>query len=261
MTHFIASILRATLCAVFAIALSGVPLRAESNEETAATVVEAAELDDRSLESQLLAGSRRSVEKVIVETDEPTMLTNVPLWVCYVRDLEHLVIKENQINQLPDCLKNHAGTLRILEIEKNEIDNLGPLSTILPNLEMLELTDVRLNDGFTFAYSPTIEFLTIDGAEFAATSPLNIHNNPRLETLKIENSVVQGLDRNIGFLGNLPNLTTLSLRGNNLTLEPAGLAFLPKLRTLDAGGNNFSAITRDRITSTLLASPTVVVSF
>lgn len=210
--------------------------------------------------AEVLAQPRLPQSTIELRSGEPDRLSAVPDYVCYVQNLQTLILQENNVAKLETCLSNLGPSLRTLQIVNNPINALGDLPLTFPGLETLLLEGVPLGKGINVSGSDAIRRVQIDRCEIGSAS-LNINMNPNLQSLTISScNLTDTAVRGPQFLGGLSGLEFLSLRNNQLTAIPTGLPFLLNLRTLDLSGNAFTDQQKALIRG-IFANREVVINF
>lgn len=137
-------------------------------------------------------------------------LTQIPDWIGDLNCLETLNINVNNLNKLPVSI-GALSYLRELSLWKNELIHLP--STI-GNLANLEILNLRLNQ---------LKSLPKTIGSLSSLQELNLHDN-HLTHLPLS-------------IGDLKNLKNLNLSWNRFKILPRSIGYLPSLKVLDLERN------------------------
>lgn len=138
--------------------------------------------------------------------------TVFPSFILKNRDLEVLLLRENQIECIPDSIDN-LTRLKKLDLSNNQLKALPNNIGKLESLNILNLYDNNL-----------------------MTIPDSIGSLTSLKKLVLTSNRLQRLPESIG---NLTDLEQLSLRSNELSSLPSTLVNLKNLKSLDLSNNRF----------------------
>ena len=160
-------------------------------------------------------------------------LSELPPDVCDHVELETLLIADNRLTALPDCL-SRLTNLRTLDAGHNQIADVPPLP---PITDFLYLHDNRIRT-MSFRKLERLRYLNIGDNPLDAL-PGEIAILESLEELRVENNALAALPDAIG---RLENLAELALRNNRLTTLPDSMRNLGRLTHLDLRGNALATL-------------------
>jgi Leucine-rich repeat (LRR) protein len=156
--------------------------------------------------------------------------------------LERLDVGDNELTELPP-LPSSLRELYVYDNRLSRLPALPPLSVLDVNRNRLERLPPLANLDFVYAAANALTSLpSISGVRY-----LNVSANPferielddaAIEELRIENARLQS----ISWIGQLPSLRELSLRGNQLDALPDTIGSLAGLRVLDLRSNRLDSL-------------------
>jgi Leucine-rich repeat (LRR) protein len=136
--------------------------------------------------------------------------TEIPWWVCEIRELEHLTLSHNEITEIPPEIQ-HLKKLWKLNLDYNKISTIPEEIGHLTNLGEFRLANNQIT--------------AIPEAVF------NLH---KLFKLQLDFNQIQEVPENIGKLN---NLSSLCLEANQIEVLPESMLQLSNLSWLSIEGN------------------------
>ncbi len=163
------------------------------------------------------------------------VLTEIPKEVFEFKNLEELDLSHNNITKLPKKLKK-LKKLKKIYISHNAISNINVLFK-LKNIEVFRADDNKL-DGLS---PKIIKWKKLNELVYSglSTIPDNLWKMHNLKTLRLWNGTLTALPAGVG---NLTNLTTLCVRGNQIDNLPKELFELKNLSYLSLISNKFTQL-------------------
>lgn len=163
------------------------------------------------------------------------VLLEIPKEVFEFKNLEELDLSHNNITKLPKKLKK-LKKLKKIYISHNAISNINVLFK-LKNIEVFRADDNKLG-----GLSPKIiKWKKLNELVYSglSTIPDNLWKMHNLKTLRLWNGTLTALPAGVG---NLTNLTTLCVRGNQIDNLPKELFELKNLSYLSLISNKFTQL-------------------
>lgn len=176
-----------------------------------------------------------SLKKLILRYNQ---IFNLPDWISCLSSLEILNLNINNINKLPESIGS-LTSLKELLLWKNELIKLPDSITSLSSLESLNL---RLNQLISIpeliGNLSSLKELNLHDNKLT-TIPQSIGHFTLLEKLNLSWNELTDLPDSIGSLSSLKNL---DLGRNNLTKIPSSIGSLSSLEILNLSENNLKNI-------------------
>lgn len=171
-----------------------------------------------------------SLKKLILRYNQ---LTQLPNWIGKLNDLEHLNLNVNNLNRLPDSF-GLLSSLKELYLWKNE---LSTLPESFCNLNELSILNIRLNNIMSLpdAFGNLNKLIELNLHDNKLKSvPLSISNLKSLEILNLSWNEINVLPDSIGYLTSLKNF---DLERNKLCKLPDSINKLTSLTNLNLRDN------------------------
>ncbi|KAF0300595.1 Protein artichoke [Amphibalanus amphitrite] len=161
-------------------------------------------------------------------------------------DLLELHVSRNLIDQLSVDQLQGLPALKELNLDGNQLRQLGPILTVLPALTKLNLSHNQLSSVAELApdrhqsrvFSHSLRELFAVGNRITSVGQLNL---PKLVKLNLSNNQLVELSA-ANFAG-LPSLEVLALSGNRLQRIGQLLEALPALVSADLSDNSLTSVT------------------
>lgn len=222
------------------------------------------ELDKQEVYTDYEKALKNTAEVIIIDLSSQG-LDAVPKTIYRFRNLQVLILSDNQITELPESLRK-LRKLQKLYVDHNNIENLyfntsdgrsfenleeiyagyNPLKTIPENLKDFELLKVSLAGckylDLKNVFTPLARILTLESLDLSElnldTIPFEVANLAGLRSLDLSSNPSMAWDTSFRFISQNKNIVEIIMQNNKLSRVPEELKLFENLQSVDLSNND-----------------------